>query len=151
MDMKKWFRPLSYVLVAMLTAALTLGGVFYALSRQPEPQVSKLDVLEQLILDNFIGDADKTVMEDAAANAMVGALGDRWSFYIPADEYAAYVDQMKNSYVGIGITITQLEDGSLEVLQVTAGGSAETAGILCGDRIVAVNGERILGMELDAI
>ena len=151
MDMKKWFRPLSYVLVAMLTAALTLGGVFYALSRQPEPQVSKLDVLEQLILDNFIGEADKTVLEDAAANAMVGALGDRWSFYIPADEYAAYVDQMKNSYVGIGITITQLEDGSLEVLQVTVGGSAETAGILCGDRIVAVNGERILGMELDAI
>jgi asparaginyl-tRNA synthetase len=67
MDMKKWFRPLSYVLVAMLTAALTLGGVFYALSRQPEPQVSKLDVLEQLILDNFIGEADKTVLEDAAA------------------------------------------------------------------------------------
>ena len=65
MDMKKWFRPLSYVLVAMLTAALTLGGVFYALSRQPEPQVNKLDVLEQLILDNFIGEADKTVLEDA--------------------------------------------------------------------------------------
>ena len=140
---KKILHVLSYVLVAMLTAALTLGGVYYSLSRQPEPEVSKLDALEQLLLNNFIGDADKTVLGDAAANAMVDALGDRWSYYISADQYAAHVEQKNNSYVGIGITISQLEDGSLDIIQVTEGGSAEEAGIQFGDRIVAVDGQSI--------
>ena len=148
---KKILHVLSYVLVAMLTAALTLGGVYYSLSRQPQPEVSKLDALEQLLINNFIGDADKTVLGDAAANAMVDALGDRWSYYIPADQYAAHVEQKNNSYVGIGITISQLEDGSLDIIQVTEGGSAEKAGLLYGDRIVAVDGQSILEMDPDTI
>ena len=147
----KIFRALSYVLVALLAVALTLGGVALYLNAQPEPEVSKLDALEDLILNNFIGEADQIAMGDAAADAMVGALGDRWSYYIPADEYASYVEQQKNAYVGIGVTITQLEDGSLEVQQVTAGGSAEEAGFLYGDRIVGVNGQSILEMDIDTI
>ena len=93
----KIFRVLSYVLVAMLAAALTLGGVALYLNAQPEPEVSKLDALEDLILNNFIGEADQTLMGDAAADAMVGALGDRWSYYIPASEYASYLEQQKNA------------------------------------------------------
>ena len=42
-----------------------------------------------------------TAIEDAAADAMVEALGDRWSYYIPANEYLAYREQMANAYVGI--------------------------------------------------
>ena len=148
---RKIFHALSYVLVVLLTAALTLGGVTMYLKAQPEPEVSKLDALESLILNNFIGEADQTLMGDAAADAMVGALGDRWSYYIPASEYAAYLEQQKNSYVGIGITVAQQEDGSLDVRQVAAGGPAEEAGILYGDRIVGVNGQSILEMDIDAI
>ena len=147
----KIFRVLSYVLVAMLAAALTLGGVALYLNAQPEPEVSKLDALEDLILNNFIGEADQTLMGDAAADAMVGALGDRWSYYIPASEYASYLEQQKNAYVGIGVTVAQQEDGALEVRQVTAGGSAEEAGIQYGDRIVGVNGESILELDIDTI
>lgn len=151
MNMKKLLRVLSYVLVVMLSVALTLGAVYYYLSRQPEPQPSKLDTLESLLLGNFIGDADKTELEDAAANAMVGALGDRWSYYIPADQMAAYEEQKKNAYVGIGITIEQQEDGSLLVKQVTKGGPAEEAGVLYGDRIIGVSGQSILEMDLDTV
>ena len=147
----KIFRALSYVLVALLAVALTLGGVTVYLKAQPEPEVSKLDALEELILNNFIGEANQTLMGDAAADAMVNALGDRWSYYIPADEYASYLDNQKNSYVGIGVTVAQLEDGSLEVREVAAGGSAEEAGILYGDRIVGVNGESILELDIDTI
>ena len=147
----KIFRALSYVIVALLAVALTLGGVALYLNAQPEPEVSKLDALESLILDKFIGEADQIAMGDAAADAMVNALGDRWSYYIPTDEYASYLEHQKNAYVGIGVTVAQLEDGSLEVRQVTAGGSAEEAGILYGDRIVGVDGESILEMDIDTV
>ena len=151
MDIKKLLRVLSYVLVALLTTSLTLGGVALYLHSQPAPSTSKLDALETLIQDFFIGEVDRTKIEDAAANAMVSALGDRWSYYIPADQYAAHQEQKNNAYVGIGITIAQLEDGSLDVRQVAEGGPAEEAGVQDGDRIVGVNGESILGMDLETI
>ena len=151
MNIKNLLRVLSYVLVALLAASLTLGGVALYLRNQPEPEVSKLDQLESVIQDYFIGDVDQVAIEDAAAHAMVNALGDRWSYYIPADQYAAYQEQKDNAYVGIGVTIAQLEDGSLDVRQVAAGGPAEEAGVLYGDRIVGVNGQDILEMDLDTI
>ena len=144
-------KVLPYVLVALLSISLTVSimlGFFLPKEKAP----SKLDVLEQLILDRFIGEKDKTAMEDAAADAMIGALGDRWSYYIPADELSAYQEQMKNAYVGVGITITQPEDRSgLNVEQVTAGGPAEEAGVLAGDFIVAVDGTEIAGMDIGDI
>lgn len=146
---KRIFQVLSYVLVAVLTASitvmLTLGSVL------SQGGKSKLDALNQLIKDKFIGEADEKKIGDAAANAMIETLGDRWSYYIPADEFADYQDQKKNSYVGIGVTITPASDGSLEVKQVTAGGSAEEAGVQAGDFITGVNGQSIMGTDLNTI
>ena len=146
---KRIFQVLSYVLVAVLTASLTVMLTAGSVSSQGGR--SKLDALNQLIKDKFIGEADEKKIGDAAANAMISALGDRWSYYIPADEFADYQDQKKNSYVGIGVTISPAADGSLEVKQVTVGGSAEEAGIQAGDFITGVNGQSIIGMELDAV
>ena len=145
MRKEKWNQILSYVLVALLSVTLTVAvmlGVFMF----KQQNMSKLTVLEQLILDCFIGETDQVAIEDAAAHAMVGALGDRWSYYIPADEYEAYMEQMRNAYVGIGVTITMEEDGSIKVVSVVADGPAEAAGIQTGDTIIKVDGQSILGM-----
>jgi len=71
---------------------------------------------------------------------MVGATGDRWSYYMTAEEYASYLETMANAYVGVGITIQVREDGYLDVTQVTKGGGAEAAGVQVGDIITAVEG-----------
>ena len=99
---------------------------------------SKLDELEDLISEKFIGEVDKTAMEDAAAGAMVNALGDSWSYYIPAKDFSAYEDQRENIYGGIGVTISLTADGTgFEVEKVATGGPAEEADVRVGDVIVA--------------
>ena len=139
--MKKILRFLSYVLVAALASCLTLITMPQGSGNVSQ---SKLDQLSALIQERFIGEADVTAIEDAAADAMVGAIGDRWSYYIPASEYQAHQDRMNNAYVGVGITVAPTEDESAyEVLEVVKGGPAEEAGILAGDRIVAVDGVAI--------
>ena len=146
--MKLFQKIMSYVVVAVLASIVTL-----ALNHQPaQPQSpSKLDQLEQLILEKFIGEADKTAMEDAAAYAMVESLGDRWSYYIPAAEYSSYLDQMNNSYVGIGVTIQVMEDNSgFQVTKVNAGGPADQAGMLPGDLLIGVDGTDVRGWEITA-
>ena len=102
---KNVLKVVSYLLVAVLASLATMATVTYLDSGD-----SKLDQLENLIVERFIGEADRTAMEDAAADAMVSALGDRWSYYIPASEYEAYQEQMNNAYVGIGVTIQVTED-----------------------------------------
>jgi len=139
-------KVLSYVLVAALasyvTFAFTVGSGTY---------VSKLEQLEYLITERFVGEADTTRMNDAAAAAMVNSLGDRWSYYIPADQYADYVAQMENAYVGIGVTIEPEETtGGFLILQVEPSGGAKAAGILPGDVIVAVDGQRVTDLGVDA-
>ena len=147
--MKKsfWLQILNYFLVALLTGVLTAAGILFMI---PESvgKVSKLEQLQALIEERFIGEADMTEAEDAAARAMIEALGDRWSYYISAEEYQSYYEQQQNAYVGIGVTVsTEDTSAGMEILQITAGGPAEKAGLLAGDVITGVDGQSILGMN----
>ena len=144
--MKKVWNFLSYVLVAAAASLITL----YCCAVTTD--VSKLDQLADLIESRFIGETDRTAMEDAAAAAMVDSLGDRWSYYLSAEEYRSYKEQMNNAYVGIGVTITAVEDGSgYEIIKVSPGGPAEEAGLVAGDIIIGAAGQSAAGMDSDAL
>lgn len=125
-------------MVAALASVVTMG----LNARSAAKSVPKLTELADLIEERFIGETDRTAMEDAAAAGMVASLGDRWSYYIPASDFAAHMEQMNNAYVGIGITIQLAEDGTgLAVLKVNEGSSAQEAGMLAGDVIVEIEGQ----------
>jgi len=101
-------------------------------------------------MTRFIGEVDQTAMENAAANAMVDALGDPWSYYISAEDYAAYEERKTNSYVGIGITIAKRADGTgFDILSVEKGGPAGQAGVLPGDILIEADGQSVAGMDSD--
>ena len=138
----KILTVLSYLAVAAAAAALTL-----VLTMKPA-HYTKLEALLDLLDQRFVDGVDRTELEDAAADAMVNAMGDRWSYYITADEYASFQEQKNNAYVGIGVTISAAEKGYL-IEKVSEGGPAEEAGVLAGDVIVAVDGTRIAGMDMD--
>ena len=131
------------MLVALAASAVTL----IAMSRTQK--TGKLEYLENLIQTCFIGESDKTAMEDAAANAMIRSLGDRWSYYIPAVQYETHMEQMNNAYVGVGITITQVEGKGFQIESVEKGGPAENAGMRPGDLITAIDGKDAGEMTLD--
>ena len=125
---------LPYLLVAVLASTAT----WFVADLLPN---SKLDRLSAAIDRKFIGETDETAMQDAAAEAMIASLGDRWSYYISAEEYAAHLERQSNSYVGIGVTIQGRQDGlGFDIIAVTAGGPAEEAGILAGDILTHADG-----------
>lgn len=141
----KLFRFLSYVLVAMLATCITLQMTM-------KRGDTKLDRLENLIQQRFIGEADEEAMEDAAAAAMVKATGDRWSYYIPASQYEAHKEQSENAYVGIGITIQQAEDPSgFLIVAVDSDGPAQEAGIEVNDLLIAVEDQDVREMTSNQV
>lgn len=141
--MKKILIPLSYVLVII---AAVLGTLVFTQTPSGLPAGTyKLQELEYLLTERFVDGAESKELQDAAAYAMVDALGDRWSYYIPAEQYEAFMDEKKNAYVGVGITISVTDEGFL-VRNVTEGGPAHEAGMLPGDLGIAVDGTSVAGM-----
>lgn len=143
---KKVLIGFSYIATAMITCCLTI----FLIQRQIPS--TKLITLENLILDLFPNEVDLTEIEDAAADAMVAALGDPWSYYIPASEYDRLMESVENSYVGIGITLTDArETGSFRVHAVIPEGPADQAGMRKDDVIIEVEGESVEGLSLTDI
>lgn len=140
---KKTLMILSYVLVAMVASVTTIVCFWVA----DKNETGKLEELQNLLTQRFIGEVDQTAIEDAAADAMVDALGDVWSHYMTAEQYLSYQDTMSNSYVGVGITVQIREDEQgFDIIEVISGGPAEAAGILVGDRLVAIGDASVIGM-----
>lgn len=145
--MKTFLRVLSYITTALAAAAVTLYLCTGSLSR-----ASKLEQVESLIKACFIGEADMEAAEDAAAEAMVSSLGDRWSYYLNAKDFAAHMEQSENAYVGIGITIAADEEGrGFLVLVVQEGSSAQEAGILPGDIVVSAQNQSAQGLSVSEL
>lgn len=141
-------KILSYVLVAFLAAGST---AVYFMAKQTA-NTGKLSELEMLLSQCYIGDVDVSALEDAAASAMVDALGDEWSYYMNAEDYKNYKEIMSNSYVGVGITVQVREDRQgLNIVSVVPGGPAEEAGLKAGDTLTAVDDQSVLGMDLNDI
>ncbi len=143
----KLLQILSYVLVAFLASLVT-----FLICAKPNFQGNwaKLDEISYYIDKQYIGEADEKAMLDAAAAALVKGTGDRWSYYVPAEEVQAYNENMANAYVGVGITIQQREDGTgLDIIQVTQGGPAQEAGLLPGDILHAVEGKLVSDLGMD--
>lgn len=140
--MKKLITVLSYLTTAMAACAVTL-----LVTIGKTPGSTKLDQVEYLIKNRFIEEADMEKAEDAAATAMIDSLGDRWSYYLSAADYATHKEQVENAYVGIGITISPEENGQgFLILAVQKDSGAEAAGLLAGDIITGAESQDVRGM-----
>ena len=158
--MKKGWKIVLAILCAFVIAAGSfIAAVQYlntryaaALSAREEdsPVQAKAAEVQEIIETYFIDDYDEDTLADGAASGMVDATGDEWSYYLSADEVAAYEESMANAYVGVGITITEdAEAGGMRVEEVVSGGPAEEAGIRVGDLLLAVEGEDVLLLGID--
>ena len=140
--MKKLTTALSYLTTAMAACAVTL-----LVTMGKTPGSTKLDQVEYLIKNRFIEEADMEKAEDAAATAMIDSLGDRWSYYLSAADYATHKEQVENAYVGIGITISPEENGQgFLILAVQKDSGAEAAGLLAEDIITGAESQDVRGM-----
>ena len=145
-------RVVSYFIVAIVASLMT----FYSVKSTPAAQqnaqgIEKLQELQSLLDQMYIGEIDQEYMIDMAAAGMVQGIEDRWSYYLPASEMQAYHDSMANSYVGIGITVARLEDGSgFQVQRVEPDSPAQKSGILPMDVIIGVDGVMVPDVGMDA-
>lgn len=105
-----------------------------------------VDTLDQ-VERNYVQDIDRRELIEAAIKGILAKL-DPYSNYISPDELGRFKTSVENQFGGIGIQI-EVENGRLKVLSPLVGTPAYRAGILAGDRIVAIDDEKTEGMSID--
>lgn len=104
----------------------------------------KVSEILELIDVYYVDDYSADQLGDYLAEATIASMGDRWSYYISAEDYDSYVEQSNNAYVGIGVTIEDDEaSGAIRIVSVTHNSPAELAKLQIGDLIVAVENEPV--------
>lgn len=98
---------------------------------------------------------NEKAVTDAIIDSYVSSLGDKYSAYRTKEEYQNYSSEMSGNYTGIGVVVTESDDGLILVKSVKNDGSAYEAGVLSGDIITSVDGipvaERGYRASVDAI
>ncbi len=138
---------------AILTlAVITALFVNYVGGREGIAFLSKINAVRSVVDEFYVADVDWDAAADKASAAIVEASGDRWSYYMSAEEYAAYMDRSKNSTKGIGVSVTlDVQGRGAYVVSVVPGSPAERAGIKAGCVLTVVNGKSLAGFEISEI
>lgn len=146
--------------IGVVVTYCTVTGSLGPASQQSEEVrqgAEKYTEIMELVDDYFIGEnVDISAVNDAMAAGIISGLGDRWSYYVSAENYQAYVENINNAYVGVGITIMAKTDDSgellgYEVTDVTVGGPAEEAGVLAGDVLIRVSDTEVTEITLTEV
>lgn len=142
--MKKYLKTIALVLVtASATFFITLLAfrLYYGINDELFRELHKYVRARADISAHYVGEYDEAALTDASLAAAVAALSDPWSYYMTAEEYAAYAQADSNTHEGIGIQFLRTEDtNDMEIVSVNAGSPAEEAGLLPGERILAIDG-----------
>lgn len=109
----------------------------------------KLDVLEDYIENNYLGEYGKDGIVDGAIKGMFDSLEDPYSVYMDKDEFKQFTEANSGSFVGVGIVVSQNEDDMIEIVSPIEGTPGYEAGLKSGDRIIKVDGVEYSGKQLD--
>lgn len=103
------------------------------------------DELYEAVIDYLI--KENPDMLEGAISAATDIL-DEHSDYYTDKELASFIEDVEQSFVGIGVVVQKTDSGCIAT-EIMANGGAYDAGVMVGDEIISVNGESIAGLSLD--
>ncbi|SOH95195.1 carboxyl-terminal processing protease [Monaibacterium marinum] len=104
------------------------------------------NIFERVRAD-YVEEVDERELIESAINGMLTSL-DPHSSYLPPADFTDMREQTRGEFGGLGIEVTQ-EDGFVKVVSPIDDTPAAEAGIEAGDFITHVDGESVLGLNLN--
>jgi carboxyl-terminal processing protease len=118
------------------------------LARVQLPGHALLDEVAERVRREYVDPVDSGRLEEAAVEGMVASL-DPHSEFLDAAAYDEMRVNTAGTYTGVGIEVTESEDGSIVVVAPIEGSPAAEAGVRSGDRLLAVDGHAVGPGRLD--
>ena len=134
-----------------IPARLLALSLALAAALSPAAQALTTEQAGKLLEAYYIDDVPEEVLAQPTIQAMLEALGDPYTQYFTAEEYALFSSSMSDTeLVGIGISSLITGDGPL-IQHVYADTPAAGGGLLAGDLITAVDGTATAGLDADTV
>lgn len=142
--------------VFMLTLGAVLGVAAYQALVGANAAEDRMKIYRQLDLfgdvfdrvrSDYVVEPDSEKLIEAAINGMLQSL-DPHSSYLNPKNFRNMQVQTRGEFGGLGIEVT-MENGVVKVVSPIDDTPAARAGILAGDLIVKIDGERVRGMTLN--
>lgn len=116
--------------------------------------VEKTDYLWKMIDKYYLWDEDKDVKkaQDAVYKGIVSSLDDPYSVYYTKEEFEELSESYSGEYSGIGAYVSQDPD-TMEsyIARPMPNSPAEEAGLLPNDYICEIDGENVVGQDLNVV
>jgi len=146
--MMKRFIPLGFGVIAGFALALSVMSAKGASDETAYRQLNLFSDAFERVRADYVSPVKDSELIDNAIQGMVSGL-DPHSSYMDAETYEGeFTTQSKGQFGGVGIEVTQ-EDGMLKVVSPMDGSPAAKAGIKSGDKIAAIDGVSIVGLEMN--
>ncbi len=111
---------------------------------------SKLLGIQSVLDDAFLYDYDEEKAADYAALGLSVSLDDPYTVYYNKQQFSDYMNAGSGDFVGIGVTVMfDKENDEIKVISVMDNSPGFEAGILPGDVITAVDGEKYTGTQMN--
>lgn len=135
-----------YIVFFVVCLFFFLPDVLSAYQRDIYREAEIMAEVREKILTNYVEDVPSEKILKGALQGMTGIL-DPYSEYLDEDAYRQLFESTEGEFIGIGIVIS-IEDGVLTVVSPIDGSPSARAGILAGDKIIAINGEATEGLTV---
>lgn len=102
---------------------------------------SSVAEIDDIVRKNYFGELNENLLNSMMSKGYVEGVGDRYSYFMTADEYADYKEEEKGNKGGIGvIAVYDSKNNNIYVSEVSKDSPAQLQGIAKGDVITAVDG-----------
>ena len=135
----------------------TQQGISTQSSDPVTENIEKLKTLYRYLENNYLWDIDHDKTYEAMATALFESLGDRYTYYVTAEESADYMEDTTGQYGGLGFyfskTVRDYQDPDdpstlyCNISQVFPESPAAKGGIIAGDFITHINGESVIELS----
>jgi carboxyl-terminal processing protease len=112
-------------------------------------QIQKYQYILSMAIKDYVEDVDIVKVNEGGIKGMLKEL-DPHSQYIPAKEFKSMNEDMMGSFDGIGVGYNMFNDTIL-IENVIPDGPSEKVGIQARDRIIAADGNSLVGITQDSV
>lgn len=100
--------------------------------------------LDDVVRNNYYGEINDSLLNSDLSGGYAEGLGDKYSYYMTASEYAVYKDEMDGRKIGVGIiAFFNPNDTAIYVAEVSKNSPAAISGLQKGDKITHIDEEAV--------
>jgi carboxyl-terminal processing protease len=145
LSLMRYAKPMAAM--AMVLAVPLSASAMAAVETSTRAELARfMDVFAE-VKSNYVESVDDSRLVEGAIEGMLASL-DPHSGYLDARDFEQLRTQTDGEYGGLGLSVT-MEDGAVKVIAPQADTPADRAGIKAGDFITHIDGELLMGFNLD--